>query len=227
MNIPRVFHFIWLGPNILPISHRVYTMSWKRFHPDWQSILWTDGDLIDASYRVIFDEVRSVNELTMLNISAYQGAQTWAGRSNIARIEILHQLGGIYLDTDFLCHKPIDILIQSSDFFAVTQDDEFINNAIFGAVPGHPFLSNMISSLQHVSDTTHHCFEIATGPHLFTEMLKGIEGINILPRHLFYPISYKGQYSQRDYESYATHMWAYSWEKRAWLCAYCVELCAL
>jgi mannosyltransferase OCH1-like enzyme len=190
-------------------------MSWKRFHPDWKSILWTNNNVTDLPFSVIFDEIRLINDVKIMNICAYQDAQTWAGRSNVVRLEVIYRYGGVYLDTDFLCHKPIDNIIAGLDYFTVEQDEEFVNNAIFGAVAGHPFISDLISSLQRVRKDTKHCFEIATGPHLFTEQLKRVEEQIILPSHFFYPISYKGYYSQKDYESYATHMWAYSWERHA------------
>ena len=214
MRIPKEFHFIWLGTDLLPIPQRVYAMTWKRFHPDWKLVLWVNENIEKIPYSVVFDEIRLIDEIDIINKPAFNRACTWAGKSNILRLEIIYSLGGVYVDTDFLCHKAIDPIISGLDCFTVEQDDEFVNNAIFGAIASHPFVHDLITSLQSVCDGTEHCFEIATGPHLFTLKSRGLQNPVILPRHLFYPINYKGFYGGVDTSSFATHMWAYSWEKK-------------
>jgi len=91
-KLPKKIHQIWLG-SPLPDKYREYTDSWKRFNPEWEYKLWTDGDDVDIPRRDLFDSIRNPGQ-----------------KSDFLRYHILNQFGGLYVDTDFECLKPFDTL---------------------------------------------------------------------------------------------------------------------
>ena len=207
-GIPKIFHFVWIGPDELCKSDKACIMSWKRHHKDWKFILWSDRP---RDYDLFFDKTSEIDHTKLVNKSRYMSARALATKANIVRLEVLFNHGGVYVDTDFFCHKSIDVLIDKLTAFACEQDDEFINNAIVGAECGHDSIRLAIENLESICNNTHHCEEIATGPHLFTEMFREKNRMTILDRLFFYPMSHRGEYEKLDTESYATHLWNFSW----------------
>lgn len=103
--------------------------TWREFHPDWQTQLWTDENLPELTNQAIF------NQTTLL-----------AQKADILRCEILYQFGGLYVDTDFECFKPVDPLLAADAVFG----DELPGRAATGllaAVPGHPLFERLVMDL--------------------------------------------------------------------------------
>lgn len=137
--IPKAIHQIWLG-SPTPRHLRRYAEGWRRRHPEWAWKLWTDRDLeaFDFPTRDLFD-----------------AADCWGQKSDLLRAEILHAFGGVYIDLDCVCRKPLDALAERCDFFAglrrlfvahlgwpaVWRAPLAVCNSLIGAAPGHPMLA--------------------------------------------------------------------------------------
>lgn len=133
-KIPKIIHQIWLGPKRPPGFFLKFRESWQKLHPDWEYRLWTDADLAtyDFELRDLFDQSENYGE-----------------KSDILRCEILLKYGGIYVDADFECLKPVDELLNKYDFFAGIEPPHeipessrvlLVSNALIGTVPAHPIL---------------------------------------------------------------------------------------
>jgi len=137
-TIPRVIHQIWLGS---PLPRRLarYSDTWRRRHPDWEMKLWTDAD---------------VARLDFPSRDLFEAATCWGQKSDLLRIELLNAFGGVYVDLDYECYRPLDVLVERYDFFstlkflytahlgwpAVWPDAMVVCNSLLGARPGHPLL---------------------------------------------------------------------------------------
>lgn len=138
MKIPPLIHQIWLGP---PMSdeYRRYAESWRAHHPGWQYRLWDEAALAELPMRN-----RSLYERA--DVEAPTDAVRW--RVDVARLEILRNYGGIYVDADTLCLRPLDDLLARSMFLPQSPNaPEFVTNAVMGATEGHPFLDRLIRGL--------------------------------------------------------------------------------
>ncbi len=93
--IPKIIHQIWVGPNKPPAIFEKSQESIRRLHPDWEYKLWTDEDV--ASFG-------------LHNQDLYDQCDNYGEKADIFRYEILHRYGGMYLDVDFICLKPLDVL---------------------------------------------------------------------------------------------------------------------
>ena len=85
--IPKKIHYCWFGGNPLPELAQKCIASWKKYCPDYEIVEWNETNF-DINY---CDYVRE----------AYT-AKKWAFVSDVARLYVLVNYGGIYMDTDGL-----------------------------------------------------------------------------------------------------------------------------
>ena len=78
----------------------------------------------------------------MTNKAAFDSATNLGEKSDILRLEILHQFGGVYVDTDFECLQTLEPIRQRGGFFAALSNVGFfeVSNGIMGASPQHPVI---------------------------------------------------------------------------------------
>ena len=131
-GIPHVIHHIWLGSS-LPKRFEALRETWRRHHPAWRHVLWGD------------DEAASFD---MRNKAAFDRATNFGEKSDLLRYEILNRYGGVYVDTDFECVRPLDELVDSCGFFTgMSNTGTFeLNNGLIGAAAAHPLLDRLIQN---------------------------------------------------------------------------------
>ena len=214
-RIPKVIHHIWLGGKVPDVFLR-YIHSWKRHHPKWEHILWTDKDI--GSFPLITGN--KIYETTNLG-----------QRSDIFRLEILFRYGGLYVDTDFLCLKPHDILHHTCDFYVGLLQTIALNSFI-ASKAGHPLIKNYLLEINKINCFSKEYKQILhdTGPYLLNKMLHEFlkdtdEGIMVFPE--LYQYAFPSLYRFQFWESqnlnlvrryltplaFSVHLWATSWRK--------------
>lgn len=198
-TIPRIFHRIWLGEKPMPEEYKRFGNTWLSLHPDWRMIEWSDTNIPELK-----------------NFWAYNQSKSLAGKANVARYEILLQYGGIYVDTDFECLKSLSSLIEDTDCFVAWQRHGLANNAIIGASPGHPFIQDLVDSLeenmQGLGENGRSITE--SGPYYLTRVLKFHPEVRIFPSQLFYPYEWHERWRRHEKfsDAYAVHHWGLSWK---------------
>lgn len=207
IRIPKKIHQIWLGGS-LPEQFIAYQQSWISNHPDWEYHLWTDEDVLQFNFlnRDLFDEARNLGE-----------------KSDIWRYEILLQEGGVYVDVDFECIKPLDELHALFDFYAGIQPLDTggfqLGIGLIGCKKQHPLMLVCMYALRKIDRKSP--IILRTGPLFFTHVvcnyLKRATDclINaVLPASYFYPRNFTEKFFDRNClksESFAVHHWAGSW----------------
>lgn len=139
-NIPKIIHYCWVGGNPKPQSVLYCIESWKRCCPDYEIREWNETN---------YDFTK--NEYMR---QAYE-AKMWGFVPDYARLDIVYEHGGIYLDTDVEMVHSFDHLLENECFFGFenTGDGEnYVNCGHgFGAVPGHDAIKNARDLYEHVS----------------------------------------------------------------------------
>ncbi len=206
-NIPKIIHYIWLGSDV-PKQFHEYVNSWKIHHPDWKHMLWTD---------------KEVAQLTLHNQDLYDKAQNFGQKSDIARYEILYQFGGLYVDIDFECLQPFDVLHERYDFYTgiLPLDTGLLQlgNGLIGSRKHHPFLWQCIIQMKQNKQTKN--ISIQTGPLYFTKQFYQYSCTDpdtyyiAFPAFYFYPLgSTQVSLNKNDLitrGAWAVHHWAHSW----------------
>src|SRR5690606_27569586 len=72
----------------------------------------------------------------------------WQWKSDLARYEILHDIGGVYVDCDLEPLKPIDALVDGCESVIAREDQRFINNAFMASAPGSRFLAEVLRGVR-------------------------------------------------------------------------------
>lgn len=213
LRIPKIIHQIWLG-SPFPERCKQLRATWLQFHPDWQYMLWTE---------------KEIKEFGLRNAAMYDAATNWGEKSDIARYEILYRLGGLYVDTDFECLKPFDILHHMCDFYAGLGYDMIggIYNGLIGTRAGHPILKIAIEDMRRPLNASNDSMAIMMrcGPGWFSHCWRegnkfDVVNVNIaFPFTFFYPWpNYVRQDRSRSSieqwikpETFAIHHWHSSW----------------
>jgi inositol phosphorylceramide mannosyltransferase catalytic subunit len=169
VQIPRIFHQIWVGPDAFPDDFRAYQESWVRHNPDWELRFWTDDNLPEGLRR---SEV-------------YDRSRTPWERADILRLEVVLREGGVHVDTDFECLRPFGALLDGIDFFVGYRKPGRVNGALFGAVARHPILEEGLGRIPPLADRTYD--KDVTGPKFLDNLLGDREGVTYFDPPVFYP----------------------------------------
>ncbi len=148
-KIPKIIHQIWVGQNIYPQIFRQWSRIWRKCHPGWRYVLWTEKLLSKYFADGLFNQ-RTFD-------TALFEEKNYAKASDIARFEIVNKFGGLYVDTDILCFESFEKLHFLYDFYATQDASQLIFWAAsghFGAIQNHPILINMIHFIKQFEDIT-------------------------------------------------------------------------
>jgi len=134
--IPKKLHYCWFGYNHKnPLNERCFR-SWKRYCEGWEIIEWNE-------------ENYDITSAPLYVRQAYE-AKKWSKVTNYVRLQVVHENGGVYLDTDVQLLKPLDPLLQYDAYFGF-QSSLYINTGLgFGAVAGTPVLKELMSNYESI-----------------------------------------------------------------------------
>ncbi len=241
IRIPKLIHVMWLGGK-LPEEFESYVASWKKHHPDWTMLFWTDskenyarGDAVLHSFSELQTRLLSAKKgecividstrLAYENKKFYDEAINYGEKSDILKWEIVYRFGGVYVDTDFECLQPLDQYHHTFDLYTGLQplDTNMVQlgAAIYGAIPQHPVMKACVDMIKHNQDIQQ--IIVKTGPIHFTKVFAHFAGKTglrdvALPSSYFYPCGYEQRGTPKQEwckaESFAVHHWAGSWLKK-------------
>jgi mannosyltransferase OCH1-like enzyme len=205
--IPRLIHRIWIGGPEPEWIHALEA-SWRR--PGWNLRHWDEHEI-----RILFP---------LHNQDLYDRAEELAPdhvgqlRADILRYEILHRRGGVYVDADFECLRPIDPLIKGLECFAAWEaQDRWIANGFMGAVPGHPFIERLIEELPASIAAARRGTRPnrMSGPHYLTRKWRehGRGTVEIIDQQSVFPYNWREIRRMRPgmkwpRSAYAVHHWS-------------------
>ena len=115
--IPKVIHYCWFGKNPLPDDAKKCIESWKKYCPDYEIIEWNE-----SNYDITKNKYME---------SAYK-EKKWAFVSDYARVDVIYQYGGIYLDTDVEVKKSFNDLLDNDSIWGF-EEKNFIATSTIGA----------------------------------------------------------------------------------------------
>lgn len=189
--IPRTFHRVWLGTAPMPGAHVAYGESWQRLHPDWTMRLWTDADAPAPP--------------------GVARARNLAERADLVRYEILRRHGGIYIDTDMECLRPIDELLRGVRAFAAYEVPGRLCNAVIGATPGHPAFERAVTLAQ--TTVGRGVYPNATATSFLTYVMEAEPDATLFAPERFYPVLWddRANPAPAGDPPHAMHHWAKSW----------------
>ncbi|HEY0210605.1 glycosyltransferase family 32 protein [Acerihabitans sp.] len=128
--IPKIIHHIWLGYKSLPCEAITNIVNNAALNPDYTLMLWVDNpaqtqsQLVDSGVTSAFFKRVDI----LLPTAPYQleaaiqrecadtPYNNYAAASDILRLSVLKDYGGIYMDVDIALNEPLgDILIENEN----------------------------------------------------------------------------------------------------------------
>lgn len=135
-KIPKKIHYCWFGKSNIPAKLQEYMKSWKIYCPDYEIIRWDEHNYDVSKNGYMY--------------SAYQN-QKWGFVPDYARLDIIYNEGGIYLDTDVELISNLDKLLNDEMFCGVVSDLGIAMGLGFGAVKNNNLIGECLEVYNSVS----------------------------------------------------------------------------
>lgn len=200
--VERKFHQIWINREhpALPDAAKRMRDTWLHHHPDWDYCLWNLENL----------------DFEPACAGLLPRCQHPAQMADLLRMEILYRNGGVYVDTDFECLRPLGELLEGVDDFSCSEDGDYLSIGVLGGRRGSPLYKHVIDNFPN--RLGQEPVNVETGPAFFTRnVLRGgfRNNLTVFPSHYFYPFNYHtpDRKSVDTGSSYAVHHYADSWKK--------------
>jgi len=155
----RIIHQTWKTED-LPAEYAQFAETVKRNNPDFEYRLWTDHD-----------NRRLIEERYPWFLSAYDAYAHGIERVDAVRYFILYTFGGVYIDLDMECLKPIGPLLKKGELFFSLEAgplirNQVVSNAFMAANKGNLFFHHIMTHLESfkIGDITYSDVFNNTGP---------------------------------------------------------------
>lgn len=135
--IPPIIHFCWFGGKEIPDNYKRYMETWQEFCPNYEIKRWDEGnyDVLKHPY------MKSAYEL-----------KKWEYVSDYARLDVLYQYGGIYLDTDVELIKSLDELRYFQAFAGFESEQTVDSGMGIGATPYNDVIKKFRDAYDHYEE---------------------------------------------------------------------------
>lgn len=181
--IPRTLHLIWVGDEAKRPNRCIQT--WIDHHPDWTLKIWGNEEL---------------NRRAWINAGHIRAMSTreWNGVADMMRWEILFDEGGVLVDADSVCLRPLPDWLLECEAFACWENElvrpGLIAAGYFGTRPRTPFLAALIDGIRSKPTVIDRMAWETVGPQHLTDTWKKARYANltILPSHFFIPRHFTG-----------------------------------
>ena len=211
MSIPKVIHYCWFGNGKMPALAEKCIKSWKKYCPNYDIICWNEEnfDLMQNRYMR----------------EAYEAGK-WAFVSDFARLKILYDHGGIYLDTDVELIKPLDSLLEDQGFMGFDEKGIVATGLGFGAEAGNEIIGALLKDYEDLPFVLPDgSFDLTPCPDRNTSALMrlGMDtkntdqvfmGMRFLPREYLCPMDYYTGKKTITKNTYSIHHYHASWTSK-------------
>jgi mannosyltransferase OCH1-like enzyme len=198
--IPKKIHYCWFGGAPIPENVRKCIDSWERMCPEFEIIEWNEKNY-------------DIHKHSFLE-RAYQ-EKKWAFVSDYARLDILQEQGGIYLDTDVEVIKNLSPLCANKAFIGFEEDNVVADGLALGGIPHFEMFKEMMDEYNNVAD-------YIPSPRMRTAVLlrhglkldgtrQTINGMEIYPVDYFCPLSLVTGENRMSDNTYSIHHYDSSW----------------
>lgn len=129
--IPKKIHYMWLGGKELPYNLRKCMETWEEYCPDYEIIRWDESN---------YDYKKNPYMKQAYDCGAFGFVP------DFARLDILYNEGGFYLDTDVELIRSLDSMRYQEAFCGVEKWQILNFGGGSGAIKGHPMIKKFIDN---------------------------------------------------------------------------------
>ena len=206
--IPKIIHYCWFGRGEKPELAKKCIASWRKSCPDFEIREWNEGNC---------------DYLSIPFMAEAYAAKKYAFVSDVMRLIVLEQYGGVYFDTDVEVLRDISPLLDDEGFIGF-ENDQFVNSGqVMAAKAHHPVIQAMIEEYKKLHFTNTDGTATPVGcPRLNTDVMERfglirngreqvVAGIHVYPADYFNPMdSTTGKLTKTE-NTYSIHWYSMSW----------------
>lgn len=200
-RIPKIIHQTWKD-NVIPEKWIMSPVNWKRLHPDWLWLLWTDDDIREY-IRIYHPEF----------VGLFNGFKYAIQMADAIRYFVIHDMGGIYSDLDIVPKKNLSEYFQSNlDMYLVMSPNlNYFSNFFMVSAPKQDLWRYVWKAMEQDLPSwavgKHMEVMYSTGPAMFNQEVMNYDKIvGFLPRKIFAPVSVMDDADKIDTEESAVIM---------------------
>jgi mannosyltransferase OCH1-like enzyme len=195
-EIPKIVHQIWFGKPLNKKSLRYNLMKnleKTALENGYEYKCWTDKDLLFENFPLTWE---------FIQLSIQYGKSRLAQVADLARLEILHRFGGVYMDSLFEIskaflnfitkHNKTELIVANEDPCDLeckgNKNKKYLSNGFFAARPGTEILKRLLDYdvLEKINwDSVY--INQTTGPYFFRSAIKLKDDILVIPTEKIYP----------------------------------------
>ena len=206
--IPKIIHYCWFGRGEKPELAKKCIASWRKSCPDFEIREWNEGNC---------------DYLSIPFMAEAYAARKYAFVSDVMRLIVLEQYGGVYFDTDVEVLRDISPLLDDEGFIGF-ENDQFVNSGqVMAAKAHHPVIQAMIEEYKKLHFTNTDGTATPVGcPRLNTDVMERfglirngreqvVAGIHVYSADYFNPMdSTTGKLTKTE-NTYSIHWYSMSW----------------
>ncbi len=205
--IPKKIHYIWFGNNPLPALAERCLESWRRYCPDYEIKRWDETNFDVTCNRYCRE--------------AYEAGK-WAFVSDYARLWVLVNEGGFYMDTDVELLAPLDDFLFE-DALSGFESETRIPTGLMACRDSFPLFKRWLRDYDERSflredgsyDTTTNVVYITEACLKEGLVLNGekqtVAGFTLYPQDYFCPKDYRTKHLNITENTHAIHHFDGSW----------------
>ncbi len=210
--IPKKIHYCWFGGNAKPDSVQKCINSWKRFCPDYEIIEWNESNFDIHCMPFVEQAIES---------------KKYAFASDVARLMVVYENGGLYFDTDVEVVRNFDDLLENKAFLGFENNEYVASGLGFGSEADVEFFKRHIDAYRNeVFIKEDGSFNMLGCPRVATKLLvemglvqngqeQLVDGIKIFPTDYFNPYdSITGKLNKTS-NTYSIHWYDASWSENS------------
>lgn len=206
--IPKIIHYCWFGRGEKPEMAKKCIASWKKFCPDFEIREWNEDNC---------------NYLSIPFMAEAYAAKKYAFVSDVMRLLVLEQYGGVYFDTDVELVRDITPLLADEGFIGFETEQYVASGLTIASVPHHTVIRAMIAEYEKLHFTQPDGSVTPVGcPHLNTDVMvrfglerngreQTVEGIHVYPSEWFNPLDSATGKLKKTENTYSIHWYSMSW----------------
>lgn len=207
--IPKIIHYCWFGSGDIPDEDKKRIERWHQICPDYKIQRWDESNYDVKKNQYMYEAYKS---------------KKWGFVPDFARIDIIYNHGGIYLDTDVELLKRPDFLLENRGVFGFESRACINLGHGFGAEAGNELLKKMLDFYSNRHFIVNGVPDLTASPNFTTKIMEEygfsmenkkqyIKGNLLLPTEYFCPRNYISGNLQITKNTVSVHCFSGSWMK--------------
>lgn len=206
--IPKVIHYMWLGKHEIPLFLQHCIDSWKKNCPEYEIRCWNETN---------YDVNKNLYMAQAYSCGMYGFVPDYA------RLDILYNYGGIYVDTDIELIKSLDDMLYQSAFCNAEKWQTINFGGCSGAIKGNEAIGRLLEAREELSfiDANGNINKNTCGyydtltlkkyGYVLDGTVQRVMDINIYPYEYFHPYDYMSGRTECTGNTHGIHHFNGGW----------------